>query len=83
MTVTYKVNNIGIQFPVLHKVVYYRDPTGIQSQYYYSYKDHLVDEWLKQNCRHPYYHGPGHLPEKSIEFESSEEAMWFALLWSE
>ena len=81
MTITYKTNSIGIKCPVLHKVVYSKSPDGIQSQYYHTYKDCLVDEWLKKNCRHTYYHGPGYLPEKSIQFECDEDAMWFALRW--
>ena len=83
MTITYKTTELGIQVPVLHKVVYDRSDTiDLLSQYYYSYKDHLVNEWLKQNCCHPYYHGPGYLREKSIQFECSDEALLFALRWS-
>jgi hypothetical protein len=49
--------------------------------YQISYKDHLVDSWLKENCRHPYYHSPGYLRKKFIEFECDEDAMLFALRW--
>ena len=85
MTVTYKTNAKfpGVNFPVLHRVVYDRwnneaTLNGYQRSYH---KDHLVDTWLKTNCRHPYYHSPGYLYDKFIEFECDEEAMWFALKW--
>lgn len=83
MTVTYKTNCIGIQCPVLHKVVYARTTDYVQAHYQRSYKDYLVDEWLKENCKHPYYHGPGYLLEKSIQFECDSDASWFALRWVE
>jgi hypothetical protein len=86
MTVTYKTNAKfpGINFPVLHRVVYDRwdnktDLNGYQRSYH---KDHLVTEWLKANCRHPYYTSPGYIHDKFIEFECDEEAVRFALRWS-
>lgn len=82
MTVTRKINNIGIEVPVLHRVVYHRHPDGILSYYYCSDRDYQVDEWLKKNCKHNYYHGPGYLPEKSIEFECDHDALLFALRWT-
>lgn len=82
MTVTRKINNMGIKVPVLHRVVYHRHPDGIQSEYYRSYRDYQIDEWLKENCKHNYYHSPGYLREKSIQFECSDEALLFALRWS-
>jgi hypothetical protein len=82
--ITYKTNEKfpGIDFPVLHTVVYAKTVDGVQAQYQRSYKDHLVDAWLKSNCRHPYYHSPGYLREKFIQFECDEEAFLFALTWS-
>lgn len=84
MTITYKPAKINsdIMIPVLHKVVYAYTVDEVQAFYQRSYKDHLVDVWLKENCRSPYYHSPGYLKEKSIQFEDDEEAVMFALRWS-
>jgi hypothetical protein len=81
MTVTYKTNSKfpGVNFPVLHKVVYAKTVDSVQAMYQRSYKDHLVDTWLKANCKSPYYHSPGYLREKFIQFEDDEEAAMFAL----
>jgi hypothetical protein len=81
MTVYYKTNEAwpGINFPVLHRVVYAKTVDNVQAQYQRSYKDHLVDTWLEANCRHPYYHSPGYLKEKFIQFECDEDAAMFAL----
>jgi hypothetical protein len=85
MTVTYKDHEIGsliLKMPVLHKVVYAKTVDNAMAMYQISYKDHLVDAWLKENCRKPYYHSPGYLMEKFIEFECDEEAFMFALRFS-
>lgn len=85
MTITYvekKYIHTGVKFPVLHRVVYAHTVDGVMAMYQISYKDHLVDEWLKANCRQPYYHSPGYLEEKFIEFECDEDAAFFALRWS-
>ena len=66
----------------LYKVVYAKTTDGVLAAYQRSYKDHLVDEWLKENCRRPYYHSPGYLEEKFIQFEDDKEALLFALRWS-
>ena len=66
----------------LHKVVYAHTRNGVRAAYQRSYKDYLVDEWLKENCQRPYYHSPGYLEEKFIEFEDDKDAMLFALRWS-
>ncbi len=81
MTITYKPAKINpdIMLPVLHKVVYAKTVDGVQSQYQVSYKDRLVNAWLKENCKSPYYHSPGYLREKFIQFEDDEEAALFAL----
>ncbi len=83
MTVTYKTNHRfpGVKFPVLHKVIYAETVDGVQAQYQYSYKDSLVNAWLKDNCQHPYYHSPGYLKEKFIEFECDQDALMFTLRW--
>lgn len=65
----------------MHKVVYAKTVDGVESQYQRSYKDHLVDEWLKQNCKRKYYHSPGWTTEKFIEFEDSRDAILFTLRW--
>jgi hypothetical protein len=86
MTVTYKTNAKfpGVNFPVLHRVVYdRRDKETVPAVYQRSYKDHLVNEWLKANCRHPYYTSPGYLREKFIEFECDEDAVAFALKYGQ
>jgi len=72
-----------IKIPVLHKVKYADTVDQVQAQYQRSYKDHLVDTWLKDNCRSPYYHSPGYLKEKFIEFEDDREAVMFALRWGQ
>ena len=84
MAVTYKTSEQfpGIRFPVLHRVVYGKTMDEVLSMYQYSYKDHLVNAWLEANCKHPYYHSPGYLKEKFIEFECDEEAVVFALKWA-
>jgi hypothetical protein len=84
MTITYKETTAfpGIKFPVLHRVKYADTSDGVQAQWQISYKDYKVNEWLKENCRSPYYRSPGYLYEKFIEFEDDTEAMWFALRWA-
>lgn len=66
----------------LHKVKYTDSADGVLAVYQRSYKDYLVDEWLKVNCKKPYYHSPGWRTEKFIEFECEQDAIWFALRWS-
>jgi len=66
----------------LYKIVYGKTTDGIVSLYQRSYKDYLVDVWLKEHCKGSYYHHPGWTTEKFIEFERSEDATWFALRWS-
>jgi hypothetical protein len=81
MTVTYKPMRgfPDIKTPVLHRVVYAKTADDIVSMYQRSYKDHLVNAWLEANCQHPYYHSPGYLREKFIEFECDQDALVFAL----
>jgi hypothetical protein len=83
MTVTYKPLKgfPGVQTPVLHKVVYAHTEGEVLAMYQRSYKDYLVDEWLKANCRSNYYHSPGYFKEKFIQFEDDDEALLFALVW--
>jgi hypothetical protein len=71
-----------VKIPKLHKVVYAHTVDHVQAFYQRSYKDHLVDAWLAANCRSPYYHSPGYLQEKSIQFEDDQEAVVFALKWA-
>ena len=72
----------SVKVPVLHKVKYADTVDGVLAPYQRSYKDYLVDEWLKENCKHPYYHSGGWTTEKFIEFEDNEEALLFMLRWS-
>lgn len=82
MTVTYKESKyLGVRVPVLHKVKYADTVDGVQAQYQRSYLDHKVDAWLEENCEYPYYHSPGYLKEKFIEFVDDKEAVLFALRW--
>lgn len=83
MTITYKTSDAfpGIKFPVLHRVVYAHTTDNLPASMQRSYLDYRVDEWLQQNCRNPYYHSPGYLKEKFIEFECDQEAVLFALRW--
>ena len=85
MTVTYKDCEVGsliLKMPVLHKVVYAKTVDRVQAQWQISYKDYIVNNWLEENCKHGYYHSPGYLMEKFIEFECDEEAFMFALRFS-
>jgi hypothetical protein len=66
----------------LHRVVYAKTVDNMQAHYQRSYLDCLVDQWLEENCQGRYYHGPGWLMVKSIEFEDSKDAVMFALKWS-
>ncbi len=66
----------------LYKVVYSRTTDGIRAQWQVSYKDYIVNQWLEENCKGKYYHSPGYLTEKFIEFEDSNDATWFALRFS-
>jgi len=81
MTVTYTTPwpELDVKIPKLHRVKYADTVDQVLSMYQRSYKDHLVDSWLKYNCKHPYYHSPGYLREKFIEFECDEDAAMFAL----
>lgn len=85
MAITYVKKKFGktdVKIPVLHKVVYAHTFDGVPAQWQVSYKDYKVNEWLKENCRHPYYHSPGYLEEKFIQFEDDVEATMFALKWA-
>lgn len=83
MTITYKESKyLGVQVPVLHKVKYADTVDGVQAHYQRSYRDHLVNEWLEENCKHSYYRSPGWTTEKFIEFEDDKDAFWFALRWA-
>ena len=84
MTVTYvekKYIHTGVKFPVLHKVVYAKTVDNVPAMYQQTYLDYLINEWLKANCKHPYYHSPGYLKEKFIQFECDEDAFMFTLRW--
>lgn len=72
-----------VTFKKLHKVKYAETVDGVLAAYQRSYKDHLVNEWLEANCKNPYYHSPGYLTEKFIEFEDDQEAVMFALRWGQ
>lgn len=65
----------------LHKVKYAETADGVLAAYQRSYRDVLVDRWLEDNCKKPYYHSPGYLTEKFIEFEDDCDATMFALKW--
>lgn len=79
---THYAKYLGVRMPVLHKVVYAKTVDNVQARYQRSYKDVLVDAWLEENCEHAYYHSPGYLKEKFIEFVDETEAFMFALRWS-
>lgn len=72
----------NVKVPKLHTVTYADTVDGVQAEYQRSYKDHLVDAWLKEYCKSPYYRSPGYLKEKFIQFEDDEEATLFALRWA-
>ena len=84
MGITYKPMKgfPNVNIPVLHRVVYAYTIDRVKAYYQISYKDYLVNAWLEENCRSPYYHSPGYLTEKFIEFEDDKEAVLFALRWT-
>ena len=84
MGITYKPMKgfPGVNIPVLHRVVYAHTVDKVKAYQQISYKDYKVNMWLKENCRSPYYHSPGYLTEKFIEFEDDAEAVMFALRWA-
>lgn len=86
MAITYVDVKFGIEktlkVPKLHRVVYASTEGLVQAQWQVSYLDYKINEWLKANCRNPYYLSPGYLYEKFIEFECDEEAVMFALRWA-
>lgn len=84
MAVTYVPMEMfpNVQVPVLHRVDYAHTLDDVPAQWQVSYKDYRVNEWLKANCKHAYYHSPGYLREKFIQFECDEDAMLFALRWA-
>jgi hypothetical protein len=85
MAVTYEYLYPGmpeVKLPTLHRVVYAHTVDGAMAAYQHSYKDDLVESWLIDNCKHPYYRNPGWTTEKFIEFECDQEAVMFALRWA-
>ena len=83
MTITSSMlQTLNVKLPKLYKIKYADTVDGVQAQWQISYKDYVVNEWLKENCKSPYYRSPGYLTEKFIEFEDDKEAMMFALRWS-
>lgn len=85
MAITYvnkKYGETDLKFPKLHQVVYAKTVNDMPAWTQRSLKDHQVDEWLKANCRHPYYRSPGYLHEKFVQFECDEDATFFALRWA-
>ena len=73
MTVTYKPLKMfpEILTHVLHKV-----------KYHINAEDYQLNTWLKENCKGYYYHSPGWMKEKFIQFEDDHDAVMFALRWS-
>lgn len=85
MAITYvkkKYGKTDIKIPVLHRVVYGYIDNPVDQLYHRGWLLRQVDVWLEANCRSPYYHSPGYLEEKFIEFEDDEEAVLFALRWA-
>lgn len=71
-----------VKVPPLYKVVYAQTDGGVEARYQFSLKDAQVNEWLNNNTNGRYYHSPGYLTEKFIEFEDIKEATLFALMWA-
>jgi len=65
-----------------YRVVYGYTTDGILAYYQRSYKDYLIDRWLKENCKGSYYHNLEWTTEKFVVFELSEDALWFKLRWA-
>lgn len=80
MAITYKSLDWmpSVRLPIMHRVIYAHTTDGVQAMYQRSYLDHLVDEWLRTNCKSLYYHSPGYLIEKFVQFEDDQEATQFA-----
>jgi hypothetical protein len=81
MTIIYKHSKyLNVRVPVLHKVVYDRRlGENVPAKFQRSLLDVNVDAWLEENCEYGYYHSPGYIHEKFIEFEDDKEAFMFAL----
>lgn len=85
MAITYKdvpFGNTIVRMPLLHTVKYADTTDDVLASYQRSYKDCLVDAWLKEHCKSPYYRSPGYIREKFIQFEDDTEAVMFALRWA-
>jgi len=85
MTVTYTTPWPGlgqVRVPRLHRVTYdLRLDVSFPAIFQRSIEHCQVDTWLKAHCRHPYYHSPGYIREKFVEFECDQDAAFFALRW--
>lgn len=70
--------------PKLHKIVYNIrafDGSWSLRPIYMEPGFAELDNWLKANCKHPYYHSSAWKKESFIEFECDEDAIMFTLRW--
>lgn len=82
MTIHYKWSPLlGINVPILHSVKYADTVDDTEAQYQYSLLDHQVNDWLRDHCKGNYYHSPGWMKEKFIQFEDDRDALLFTLKW--
>ena len=88
MAITYKspFMDSSTKVPILHKVCYgesakelYGPAAGLKM---YPRHDVAVLEWCEENCKAAWYQSPGYCDQTFIEFGDDEDAVMFALRWS-
>lgn len=83
MTITYHSSPFGdFEVPILIKVNYGEITQGGVNLATLIDEQDMIDDWLKENCHHRYYHSPSWSGQRFIEFECDQDAMLFALRWS-
>lgn len=90
MAITYKrpFMDSSTKVPILHKVYYGEIAQelwfgkGTPFTMHYPKHDPAVIEWCETNCRAEWYRSPRYVLQCFIEFEDDEDAVMFALRWS-
>ena len=89
MAITYKrpFMDSSTKVPILHKVYYGKPAQELWSSkgnFAHAYPKHnpAVIEWCEANCRAAWYQSPGYVKQCFIEFEDDEDAVMFALRWT-
>lgn len=84
MAITYKspFMDSSTKVPILHKVYYGETSADLPFTMHYPIHDPAVIKWCEENCRAAWYSSPGYVKQCFIEFEDDEDAVMFALRWS-